>query len=255
MVRLFQTQLEHYERAGNTLSLEGKANQLGQMVRANPPAAMSASWCYSSPASTKRAAGVGCSYDVTGGRYEEIDYQSEGSGSVHANWIKAGWRGAGSRRDDRPRGAGAVRGGRRGRRHRRPRPCARHLTDGRRHRRRSPAVPDDEVVKPQSDPVAGSRAGGVTHEHAVLRLARTGMRTAPTTRGKASPAAAVCSHWSVRRGSSSSPKTRPARCRRSARSTTASGSLRSACTASTNCCASRAYATRTSRAIRIHART
>jgi proteasome beta subunit len=33
------------------------------------------------------------SYDVTGGRYEELDFQSNGSGSVHArNWIKAGWR-------------------------------------------------------------------------------------------------------------------------------------------------------------------
>src|SRR5262249_34182603 len=33
------------------------------------------------------------SYDVTGGRYEELDFQSQGSGSVHArNWIKAGWR-------------------------------------------------------------------------------------------------------------------------------------------------------------------
>ena len=32
------------------------------------------------------------SYDVTGGRYEEQDYQGQGSGSVHArNWIKAGW--------------------------------------------------------------------------------------------------------------------------------------------------------------------
>src|SRR5690242_905803 len=41
MVRLFQVQLEHYEKIeGETLSLEGKANQLGQMVRSNLPAAM-----------------------------------------------------------------------------------------------------------------------------------------------------------------------------------------------------------------------
>src|SRR3954468_4521780 len=41
MVRLFQTQLEHYEKIeGEPLSLEGKANQLAQMVRANLPAAM-----------------------------------------------------------------------------------------------------------------------------------------------------------------------------------------------------------------------
>ena len=41
MVRLFQTQLEHYEKVeGTRLSLEGKANQLGQMVSANLPMAM-----------------------------------------------------------------------------------------------------------------------------------------------------------------------------------------------------------------------
>ncbi|HEX5095311.1 MAG TPA: proteasome subunit beta, partial [Acidimicrobiia bacterium] len=41
MVKLFQTQLEHYEKVqGDALSLEGKANQLGQLVRANLPAAM-----------------------------------------------------------------------------------------------------------------------------------------------------------------------------------------------------------------------
>src|SRR5919201_2334197 len=41
MVRLFQTQLEHYEKVqGDTLSLEGKANQLGQLVRANLNAAL-----------------------------------------------------------------------------------------------------------------------------------------------------------------------------------------------------------------------
>ena len=82
---------------------------------------------------------AGCSrYDVTGGRYEELDYQSQGSGSVHArNWIKAGWReGMALDEIDRPRDHVAVRGGRRGRRNRRPRPRAPHLPDGRDHRRR-----------------------------------------------------------------------------------------------------------------------
>ena len=38
MVKLFQVQLEHYEKVeGVTLSLEGKANQLAQMVRAHLP--------------------------------------------------------------------------------------------------------------------------------------------------------------------------------------------------------------------------
>src|SRR5271170_5153813 len=41
MVRLFQVQLEHYEKVeGTTLSLEGKANQLAQMVRQHLPLAM-----------------------------------------------------------------------------------------------------------------------------------------------------------------------------------------------------------------------
>src|SRR6185436_10884409 len=36
MVRLFQVQLEHYEKVqGSALSLEGKANQLSQLIRAN----------------------------------------------------------------------------------------------------------------------------------------------------------------------------------------------------------------------------
>ena len=33
------------------------------------------------------------SFDAAGGKYEEADYQANGSGGVHArNWIKAGWR-------------------------------------------------------------------------------------------------------------------------------------------------------------------
>ena len=47
MVKLFQLQLEHYEKVeGSELSLEGKANQLAQMVRSHLPAAMQGSrWC------------------------------------------------------------------------------------------------------------------------------------------------------------------------------------------------------------------
>jgi proteasome beta subunit len=96
MVRLFQTQLEHYEKIeGETLSLEGKANQLGQMVRSNLPAAMQGFAVvplfagYDPP----RERGRVFSYDVTGGKYEEADFQTNGSGGVHArNWIKATWR-------------------------------------------------------------------------------------------------------------------------------------------------------------------
>jgi proteasome beta subunit len=96
MVRLFQTQLEHYEKIeGEGLSLEGKANQLGTMVRSNLPAAMRGLVVvplfagYDEP----RDRGRVFSFDVTGGKYEEIDFQANGSGGVHArNWIKAQWR-------------------------------------------------------------------------------------------------------------------------------------------------------------------
>src|SRR4051794_9736005 len=96
MVKLFQVQLEHYEKVqGDTLSLEGKANQLSQLVRANLPAAMQGFAVVPLFAGydIDRQRGRVFSYDVTGGRYEEQDFQSQGSGSVHArNWIKAGWR-------------------------------------------------------------------------------------------------------------------------------------------------------------------
>ncbi len=95
MVKLFQVQLEHYEKVqGEVLSLEGKANQLGQLVRANLPAAMQGFAVVPLFAGfdVHRERGRVFSYDVTGGRYEELDFQAQGSGSVHArNWIKAGW--------------------------------------------------------------------------------------------------------------------------------------------------------------------
>jgi len=95
MVKLFQTQLEHYEKVqGEVLSLEGKANQLGMMVRGNLPAAMQGLAVVPLFAGydQHRQRGRVFSYDITGGRYEEQDYQGQGSGSVHArNWIKANW--------------------------------------------------------------------------------------------------------------------------------------------------------------------
>jgi proteasome beta subunit len=103
MVRLFQVQLEHYEKIeGEPLSLEGKANQLSQMVRANLPAAMQGFVVVPLFAGydERRDRGRVFSYDATGGRYEEIDFQTNGSGGVHArNWIKSQWR-EGLTRDD-----------------------------------------------------------------------------------------------------------------------------------------------------------
>jgi len=96
MVRLFQTQLEHYEKVeGLTLSLEGKANQLAQMVRANLPMAMEGLAVVPLFAGydTRRRLGRIFSYDVAGGRYEEIEYHATGSGGRDARTtIKLGYR-------------------------------------------------------------------------------------------------------------------------------------------------------------------
>ncbi|CAN5181000.1 hypothetical protein BH20ACT3_BH20ACT3_01070 [soil metagenome] len=87
MVKLFQLQLEHYEKVeGGALSLEGKANQLSQMVRNHLPAAMQGLAVVPLFAGydTRRGAGRLFQYDVTGGRYEENDYATSGSGGLHA---------------------------------------------------------------------------------------------------------------------------------------------------------------------------
>ena len=103
IVRLLQTELEHYEKVeGEPLSLEGKANKLSQMIRANLPAAMQGMvvvplFC---GYDLRKGEGRLYKYDVTGGKYEEADYASTGSGSVHArNWVKAGYR-AGMTREE-----------------------------------------------------------------------------------------------------------------------------------------------------------
>jgi len=96
MVRLFQLQLEHYEKVeGTHLSLEGKANQLGQMIRNNLPAAMAGMAVVPIFAGydTKRQVGRLFQYDITGGRYEETDFTATGSGSLHASTVvKLGFR-------------------------------------------------------------------------------------------------------------------------------------------------------------------
>jgi proteasome beta subunit len=90
MVRLFQLQLEHYEKVeGSHLSLEGKANQLSQMVRSNLPAALNGMGVVPLFAGYDRGREVGrlFQYDITGGRYEESDYAATGSGSMHASTV------------------------------------------------------------------------------------------------------------------------------------------------------------------------
>ncbi|MEP7026044.1 MAG: proteasome subunit beta [Actinomycetota bacterium] len=87
LVRLFQVELEHYEKLeGRALSLEGKANRLASMVRGNLGAAMQGLVVVPLFAGYDEDTGAGriFSYDVAGGRYEEHRYHSIGSGSVFA---------------------------------------------------------------------------------------------------------------------------------------------------------------------------
>jgi proteasome beta subunit len=96
MVRIFQLQLEHYEKVeGQALSLEGKANQLSQMVRANLGMAMQGFVVVPLFAGydLRRSKGRIYTYDPTGGRYEESDYHADGSGGRDARTtIKLGFR-------------------------------------------------------------------------------------------------------------------------------------------------------------------
>jgi proteasome beta subunit len=87
MVRLFQTQLEHYEKVeGLALSLEGKANQLGQMIRQHLPMAMQGFVVVPLFAGYDLRRGMGriFTYDPSGGPYEERDFSTTGSGGRDA---------------------------------------------------------------------------------------------------------------------------------------------------------------------------
>jgi len=87
MARLMRIELEHYEKIeGESLELEGKANKLSQMVRQNLPAAMQGLAVVPLFAGYDRRRNIGrlWGYDMTGGRYEETDYEATGSGGVYA---------------------------------------------------------------------------------------------------------------------------------------------------------------------------
>ena len=87
MVRLFQTELEHYEKIeGTTLSMDGKANRLAALIRANLGMAMQGLAVVPLFAGYDLTSDQGriFSYDVTGGRYEETAFHSVGSGSLFA---------------------------------------------------------------------------------------------------------------------------------------------------------------------------
>jgi proteasome beta subunit len=87
MVRLFQVELEHYEKIeGSTLSLDGKANRLSALIRGNLGMAMQGLAVVPLFAGFDLEQNIGriFSYDVTGGRYEETAFHSVGSGSMFA---------------------------------------------------------------------------------------------------------------------------------------------------------------------------
>jgi proteasome beta subunit len=84
MVRLFQVELEHYEKIeGVALSLEGKASFLARLVRNQLPLAFQGLAVvplfagYDTITNTGRV----FSYDVVGGRYEETEFATTGSGA------------------------------------------------------------------------------------------------------------------------------------------------------------------------------
>ena len=87
MTRLFQTELEHYEKIeGEQLTLEGKANKLAQMLRANLPMAMQGLGVIPLFAGYDLGRGLGriFKYDMVGGRYEQEDFWAVGSGGRDA---------------------------------------------------------------------------------------------------------------------------------------------------------------------------
>ncbi len=96
LVRLFQLELEHYEKIeGTLLSLDGKANRLATMIRGSLGLAMQglAVVPLFGGYDLERRLGRIFSYDVTGGRYEETEFHAVGSGSVFARGsLKKLWR-------------------------------------------------------------------------------------------------------------------------------------------------------------------
>jgi proteasome beta subunit len=100
IVRLYQVELEHYEKIeGTQLTLDGKANRLSTMIRGNLAQALQGLVVvplfagFDTDASDPSAAGRIYSYDVTGGRYPEQYFHAVGSGSLFARGsLKKMWR-------------------------------------------------------------------------------------------------------------------------------------------------------------------
>jgi proteasome beta subunit len=96
IVKLFQLELEHYEKiTGDRLSLEGKANRLAQMIRGNFPLALQGLVVVPlfGGYDERRGQGRIFYYDATGGRWEEEDFHATGSGGRPAkSSLKKRWR-------------------------------------------------------------------------------------------------------------------------------------------------------------------
>ena len=96
VVKLFQLELEHYEKiTGDRLSLEGKANRLGQMIRSNFPLALQGLVVVPlfGGFDMRRSEGRIFYYDATGGSWEEEDFHATGSGGRPAKGsLKKRWR-------------------------------------------------------------------------------------------------------------------------------------------------------------------
>ena len=97
LIKLFQTELEHYEKIeGTRLSFEGKANYLARMVRAHLSLAFQGLAVVPLFCGFDQAEGTGrlYTYDVVGGRYEETEYAATGSGGGEAKaFLKASYEG------------------------------------------------------------------------------------------------------------------------------------------------------------------
>ncbi len=96
LIKLFQTELEHYEKIeGTRLSLDGKGNYLARMVRGNLSLAFQGLviiplFCgYDDMTNSGRL----FSFDVVGGRYDELNYATTGSGGMEAkSFLKTVWK-------------------------------------------------------------------------------------------------------------------------------------------------------------------
>lgn len=96
LIKLFQTELEHYEKIeGTRLSLEGKANFLARMIRGNLALAFQGLGVIPLFCGFDEEAHAGrlFSYDIVGGRYDELSYAATGSGGSEAKaFLKSEWK-------------------------------------------------------------------------------------------------------------------------------------------------------------------